>query len=172
MSQQYAQNPYPAGQPGTADLSQPLYGASFGEAIKRFFKKYATFSGRASRSEYWWYALFNAVVITILYIWMMVSFAGSLDPVTGELTGTSFMFPYALMGLYSLATLVPNIALLVRRLHDGGFSGLLALLVLVPVLGAIAVLVFALLPSKPEGARFDAGAQQQYAPYPPASPQA
>lgn len=43
-------------------LSAPLYGASFPQAVSRFFRKYATFSGRASRSEYWWWVLANTLV--------------------------------------------------------------------------------------------------------------
>ncbi|MBD7996906.1 DUF805 domain-containing protein [Arthrobacter sp. Sa2CUA1] len=169
---QYAQNPYVQAPSGPVPLSQPLYGASFGAAIKRFFQKYATFSGRASRSEYWWYTLFQFIVITVLYIGLMIALTASIDPVTGDLKSTSFMIPMVLLVIFGLATLVPGLALTVRRLHDGGFSGWLVLVALVPGLGALAIAVLALMPSKPEGARFDAGAQQQYAPYPPASPQA
>ena len=168
MSQHSAPNPYAPAQPGSADLSQPLYGAGIGDAVKRFFKKYATFSGRASRSEYWWWMLVNFAVITVLSTWTGIAAAGSVDTVTGELTGSGFMVPYALIMIWSLATLVPSLALMVRRLHDGGFSGWLILLGLIPFLGGIAILVFSLMPSKPEGARFDAGAQQQYAAYPQA----
>ena len=167
MSQHSAPNPYTPAQPGTTDLSQPLYGAGIGDAVKRFFKKYATFSGRASRSEYWWWMLVNFIVITALVIWMFAAAVGSVDPVTGDLEGTGFLFPYALIGLWSLATLVPSLALTVRRLHDGGFNGWLILLGLIPGVGGIAILVFSLMPSKPEGARFDAGAQQ-YGAYPQA----
>ena len=49
-------------------LSAPLYGATFGQAIARFFKKYATFSGRASRSEFWWFFLFATVIYLVLNI--------------------------------------------------------------------------------------------------------
>ncbi len=171
MSQHSAQNPYAPAQPGTPDLSQPLYGAGIGDAVKRFFKKYATFSGRASRSEYWWWMLVNAVVITILSIWTITMAVGSIDPVTGELTGSGFMLPYALVGLWGLATLVPSLALTVRRLHDGGFNGWMILLGLIPGVGGLIILIFALMPSKPEGARFDAGAQQ-YGAYPQAPHQA
>ncbi|GAA1349129.1 hypothetical protein GCM10009636_05500 [Arthrobacter koreensis] len=167
MSQHSASNPYAPSQPGATDLSQPLYGAGIGDAVKRFFKKYATFSGRASRSEYWWWTLVNAVVLTVLGIWTITAAVGSVNTVTGELEGTSFLFPYALIGLWGLATLVPGIALTVRRLHDGGFTGWLFLLALVPGLGGLALLVLALMPSKPEGARYDAGAPQ-YGAYPQA----
>ncbi|WP_312182395.1 DUF805 domain-containing protein [Arthrobacter sp.] len=172
MSQQYAQNPYAPAQPAPGDLSQPLYGANFVESIKRFYKKYATFSGRASRSEFWWFMLFQAIVVTVLYAGLMVAMFSSLDPYTGEPTNYSFMLPMALMMIYGLANLVPGIALTARRLHDGGFSGWLYLIVFVPFFGGLALIVLTLLPSKPEGARFDLGAQQQYAPYPPVGPQA
>ncbi|MFP3600216.1 DUF805 domain-containing protein, partial [Chryseobacterium sp. SIMBA_029] len=62
---------------------------------------------------------------------------------------------YILLVIWGLATIIPSLALLVRRLHDGNFSGWLALLVLVPFLGALAVLVLSLLPSNPAGQRFD-----------------
>lgn len=153
-----------------ADLAQPLHGASFGQALKRFFKKYATFSGRASRSEYWWVMLFNFVVTGLLAAWAFTSLVNSIDPYTNELTGNGFVLPYALLMLYGLAILVPGLALFVRRLHDGGFTAWFILLGLIPFVGSIAFLVFALMPSKPEGARFDAGAarQEQYVPYPQA----
>ena len=48
-------------------LDWPYYGIGFGAAITRFFKKYATFTGRASRGEYWWYALFSAIITFVLY---------------------------------------------------------------------------------------------------------
>lgn len=167
MSYQNAQ-PVSTAPENAAALPQPLYGATFGQAIKRFFKKYATFSGRASRSEYWWVILMNALIATVLSVWANVTLIGSIDPYTNELTGYSFMIPSVAILLYWLAVLVPGLALLSRRLHDGGFSAWFMLLGLIPFAGSIAILVFALLPSNPEGARFDAGAQQQYSPYPQA----
>lgn len=149
-----------------ADLSQPLRGASFGAAVKRYFTKYATFSGRASRSEYWWVALLNGVIAGALSAWMMAAFFAGIDPWTNELTGYGFLVPFALIMLYSLAILVPSLALLARRLHDGGYSAWFILLNFVPFVGGFIILVLALLPGKPEGARFDAAAQQQYVPYP------
>ncbi|WP_258073488.1 DUF805 domain-containing protein [Arthrobacter sp. 08Y14] len=171
MSNQYAQHPqhaYP-NPASSGGLAQPLPGASFGQALQRFFKKYATFSGRASRSEYWWVMLFNGVITGLLAFWAFSALVASIDPWTNELTGSSYILPYALLSLYGLAVLVPGLALLVRRLHDGGFSAWFLLLGLIPFAGSIAFLVFALMPSNPEGARFDAGArQQQYVPYPQA----
>jgi len=53
----------PAREPATLDL--PFYGASFGASVRRFFRKYAVFTGRASRSEFWWAMLFQYIVGTI-----------------------------------------------------------------------------------------------------------
>jgi uncharacterized membrane protein YhaH (DUF805 family) len=150
-----------SGYPTDVPLSQPLYGASFSTAVKRFFQKYATFSGRASRSEYWWAALFNGAITTVLYIMAMVmAFAGA-DPATGE-PGAGFFLPLILMSLYGLAVFIPGIAVSVRRLHDANFSGFMYLLVLVPFVGGLVVLIFMLMPSNPAGARFDEYQPQPY----------
>lgn len=69
--------------------------------------------------------------------------------------GPGAIIGFILWGIWGLATIIPSIALGVRRLHDANFSGWLLLLVLVPFLGALAILVFTLLPSNPAGQRFD-----------------
>lgn len=140
---------------GDVPLDQPLYDASFGQAVKRFFKKYATFSGRASRSEYWWWTLCNAIIITVLYALMIGLGVAGADPYTGE-PGMGIIFPTILLVLYGLAIIIPTIALTVRRLHDANFSGFFYFLVFAFGIGGLAVLVMNLLPSAPEGARFDA----------------
>jgi len=92
---------------------------TFTESIKVCFSKYADFNGRASRSEYWWFALF-IVLISLL--------AGAI----------SQSFRMVLM----LATLLPSIAVAARRLHDTNRSGWLQLIGLIPVLGWIAIIYF------------------------------
>ena len=92
---------------------------TFQESIQVCFKKYADFTGRASRSEYWWFALF-------------VFLASA---------GTSIISQVA-SGLFSLATLLPSLAAGARRLHETGRSGWWQLLWLVPVIGWIVVIVF------------------------------
>ena len=141
-------------QGGDAPLWAPHYGASFPVATKRFFKKYATFSGRASRSEYWWWTLAAVAVSIVLNIIIGAGSTSSSLGSTPEL-GPAAIFGYVLLGIWGLATFVPSLALSVRRLHDGNFSGWLLLLMLIPFLGAIAVLVFMILPSNPAGQRFD-----------------
>jgi len=160
-------------------LDQPLYGASFVEAIKRFFTKYAVFSGRASRSEYWWVVLFNVLVQVLIWVPGIVLGIATGTPgytSTGSPTttpGPIFAVFVILAVLYYLATVVPGIAVGVRRLHDANLSGLLFLLILVPSFGGLIILVLTLLESNPQGARFDAGAQQYaYQPVAPPAPPA
>ncbi len=68
--QQPQQTEQYAAQTGEPPLWAPYYGAPIGAAVKRFFKKYTAFSGRASRSEYWWWTLVNAVVLIVFQILM------------------------------------------------------------------------------------------------------
>lgn len=155
----------------TVPLDQPLYGATFGQAISRFFRKYAVFSGRASRSEYWFVVLFLALVGILIWVPGIVlglaTGTQTISSTTGRPTTEPgpIIIPFVIVGiLFYLGTLVPGIAVNVRRLHDANLSGLLYLLVLIPNVGGLVVLVLSALQSNPQGARFDAGA----APYVPA----
>ncbi|WP_284752591.1 DUF805 domain-containing protein [Arthrobacter sp. efr-133-R2A-120] len=139
---------------GGVSLELPHYGAPPIEAVKRFWKKYTVFHGRASRSEYWWWVLASAIVSGVINA---VGATGSGN------TSTST----ALGGLWFLATIMPSLALAARRLHDANLSAFFLLLALIPVLGWIALLVFVLLPANPRGQRFDRLVQA----YPPNPPQ-
>ncbi len=141
-------------------LGAPLYGASLPQAVSRFFRKYARFDGRASRSEYWWFVLVNVLVYLLLG-----ALAILLGVVTGEPgpTGGVYMGPGGAIGgvlvlIWLIVTFVPGLALTVRRLHDGNFSGWLILLNLIPSIGGMILLVLTILPANPEGARYDAAA--------------
>lgn len=129
--------PPPSGPTGPVGLSQPLRGASIGAAYGRFWKKYATFEGRASRSEFWWAALVNVVIGIVL-------------STLGRSVGL-FEIIYLLFGL---ATIVPSLALGARRLHDIGRTGWWQLLELT-IIGGIVLIVFWALPPTPEGAKYD-----------------
>lgn len=135
-------------------LDAPYYGASFAIAFGRFWRKYAVFSGRASRSEYWWWALFSAIVgiaIEALYIPSLLA-----RPRGGGFHLDAGIVVAAIVAsVWGLATIVPTLALLWRRLHDANFSGLFWLFSFVPLVGWIVVLVLTLLPSNAAGARFD-----------------
>ena len=142
----------------TLALSQPLYGATLVEAVKRFFAKYATFSGRASRSEYWWVAV-AFLIVSVLFggiLALVLATTGEVQP-SGGVRGTGpEIAVLVIFGLLYLAVIIPSISVTVRRLHDANFSGWLYLLHLIPYLGSLIVLILTILPSKPEGARFDA----------------
>lgn len=153
----YTQQDQYAASTGAVPLWAPYYGAPIGEAAKRFFTKYAVFTGRASRSEYWWWALISGVVSIVLNIIMT---AAGAPGATVDASGATVPGPGAVLGIillvvWGLAVLVPSLALVVRRLHDVNFSGWMILIGLVPFIGGLALLVFMFLPSKPEGQRFD-----------------
>ena len=99
---------------------------TFIEAVQACFKKYATFTGRAGKAEFWWFFLFQIVV----------SFALS-------------MVSEMLRGLAGLALLLPALAVGARRLHDIDKSGWLQLLWLIPLIGWAVLIYWAVQPSGP-----------------------
>ena len=133
-----------------APLDQPLYGATLGQAFSRFWKKYATFSGRASRSEFWWVALISAVLGILFYVIELAAAGWNPTAATADVTDPGDILNY----IWSLATLVPSLALSVRRLHDVDRSGWWVLLGLVPVVGWIILIVWNASAAKPAGRRF------------------
>jgi uncharacterized membrane protein YhaH (DUF805 family) len=139
-------------------LSAPYYGATIGIAFSRFWKKYATFSGRASRSEYWWWYLIS-IIVSAIFGALAAAFGGYGMQADGTMAPPSAgaVVIYILWGIWGLATIIPHLALLVRRLHDANLRGWWIFISLVPLVGSIILLVFTILPSKPEGARFDDG---------------
>lgn len=105
----------------------------FATAIRTCFAKYATFEGRASRPEYWWFVLF-------LLLGNLA--AGIID---AALLGANAGIVGA---LFSLATILPALAVGARRLHDIGRSGWWLLIALVPILGTLVLLWWFVQPSK------------------------
>jgi uncharacterized membrane protein YhaH (DUF805 family) len=156
-SPQYQSTPPAQGGTSETPLWAPLYGASLPQAFQRFFKKYADFTGRASRSEYWWWALVAAIVGIVLEV-LALSLGSAGATVNADGTsapGPLFWLPGLLIAVWSLGTLIPHLALIWRRLHDANLAGPFFFLAFIPIVGWIILLVFVLLPSKPEGARFD-----------------
>lgn len=137
-------------------LAWPLYGAGPVQAVKRFFLKYACFTGRASLSEYWWSRLF---LVAGLVAFMLLAQLGA-DRQRDELSafGSFIMFIFVIC---FLGIIVPNLAISFRRLHDANLSGWFILLSFVPGVGPVVLLVFTLLPSRAQGARFDKTPAQQ-----------
>lgn len=143
----YGQPPYGGWAPGPtgpAPLHLPQYDATIQQAASRFWRKYAVFSGRASRSEYWWWALIAFVVSFVLQLIGNVAFGGSLfalDTAESSLNPRTLLLPLVPVGVWSLATLVPSIAVLVRRLHDTNRSGWWLLLYLPAYVGLVPLFI-------------------------------
>ena len=98
---------------------------SFSQAIANFFGKYATFSGRSTRAEYWWVQLFNLIIYVVIY-GLPVCYLLATGSSSYELLFNQPMLLSAagvILIIYGLAILIPGIALTVRRLHDIGRSG-------------------------------------------------
>jgi uncharacterized membrane protein YhaH (DUF805 family) len=150
----------------------PHYGISFGGAIARGFKKYTLFTGRASRSEFWWWCLFTNLVVLVLGFGGIILTSRYGGGTLGLLSLILGLLSVILLAVFALGIFVPTLALTVRRLHDAGYSGSFALLLLIPYLGSLIVTIFALLPSSPAGAKYDpiTATSDPYSPYPPQNP--
>ena len=109
----------------------------FKNAVTTCFRKYATFSGRARRSEYWWFILFVNIVSAALNAW----FANENG--------------FSLLGtVFELATVIPTLAVTWRRMHDIGKGGIWGLIDIIPLVGWIFLLVWFCRDSQPEDNRF------------------
>jgi uncharacterized membrane protein YhaH (DUF805 family) len=109
----------------------------------KVLKNYAVFNGRARRTEYWMFFLFNAIITIIL------SILENIGDITNVLTG-----------IYGILTLLPSLAVGARRLHDSGKSGWWLLIGLIPFIGTIILLIFFCLDSEEGDNRF--GANPKY----------
>ena len=141
-------------------LDWPHYGIAFVPAVKRVFQKYATFSGRASRSEFWWWMLANGIVVSVLYASIAVLAVAGRTP-DGE-PGMAAIAPTILLVVWALAVVVPSIAVSVRRLHDAGHSGWFYLF---SVFGlGVVTLVLCAMETSPAAAAYGPPYPQGYAP--------
>ena len=100
----------------TAPLDQPAYNCTIGEAFIRFWKKYATFKGRASRGEFWWWVLCT-FIIQIAFAVIFAVLGAIID------SNTANGMQSFVNTIWALATIVPSLALSVRRLHDTNKAG-------------------------------------------------
>ena len=142
-------------------LSQPVYGVSMMEAYKRFWKKSFRFAGYASKSEFWWPALVNTIImfvpaLLLFAIQIIVTFAAASasDPdAAGAVVGLTGIVLFLLWGfifLFSLATMIPTLSVAWRRLQDAGFPGALTFISFV---ASIVVYIMCALETKPEARR-------------------
>ncbi|MDR0284940.1 MAG: DUF805 domain-containing protein [Propionibacteriaceae bacterium] len=151
--QSYGGQPPYAAVPSATDpgLDKPWYGITFGPAVTRFFKKYATFTGRASRGEYWWWYL--AYGIFALVLGVLTATAGTNWGVLRYNYNYGFNYNYGLnyngfgwlltgiSGLVWLGVLIPSLAVAVRRLHDINKSGWWYFVAFIPCVGPIWLIV-------------------------------
>lgn len=109
------------------------------------FSKYACFNGRASRSEFWIFCLFNVLVAGFLFLsGYFTAYIGQGDPI----------FLWILSGFYTVAVVVPTLAAATRRLHDTDCSGYNMLWMLLPILGGMILLIFMAKAGDPEANRY------------------
>lgn len=128
---------------------------TFMEAVKKvYLKNYCNFSGRASRSEFWWaylaqYAA-SMVLCFILYIFMgIIIFATMATSQSEEALTLILMLGIIIpMGIFSLALLLPTLGATVRRLHDTGRSGWYYLISFIPLIGGLILIYWLALPSE------------------------
>lgn len=99
----------------------------------KVLKDYAVFEGRASRSEYWYFTLFNVIIIILLSV---------VENALGLIVLASDGGLGVLSMIYALAVLVPSLAVGVRRLHDTDRSGWWMLLALVPIISLVLIVFF------------------------------
>ena len=120
----------------------------FADSVKRAFSQYAKFDGVASVAEFWWFYLFNFLVMGVLYFLVFVLLIGAAaSGGDGDAAGASSAVMLLVLGLYDLAVLLPSLGLTIRRLHDAGYSGFFVLLEFIGL--GIVTLVLCIMPSKP-----------------------
>lgn len=108
-------------------------------------QKYCKFSGRANRSEFWYFVLVNAIVAVVLYILLAIA-AFSSSSAAGVI--------YAVLVIYDLAVLLPGLGVTVRRLHDIGKGGGWIFISLVPLIGGLILLYFMIVEGNQGANRF------------------
>ena len=109
---------------------------TFGEAIRSVLQKYADFTGRAARAEFWWWMLFSLLVTSALNVFSVI-------PI-----GDTSSLGAILSSLWGIAVLLPTLAVGVRRLRDAGYGWGHMFWLLVPIAGLIVLVVFWAQPSR------------------------
>jgi uncharacterized membrane protein YhaH (DUF805 family) len=107
------------------------------------YRRYAEFSGRSQRKEYWMWVLFTIIVYAVCFALIAAGGAFSIDPDTGAPAfGILAWLGFGLLGIFALASIIPSLSLVVRRLHDQDKSGWFILLSFIPYVGGIILFVF------------------------------
>ena len=113
-------------------------------AYKNFFKGYVDFTGRSTRSEYWWIWLTNIILLVPFYSAYFKELANPRNEAAlVALGGIAIIYM-----IFGLALILPMLALTVRRLRDAGFHWALIFIIFIPMVGPLALLVLLAMPSK------------------------
>lgn len=110
---------------------------TFGQAVRAGFKGYVIWNARSTRAEYWWWVLFNVIVLVPAAIIDAFATFGALQVIL-------------FLGLF-----LPNLSVLIRRLHDTNKNGGWYWIQLIPIAGVIVIFVFTLLDSYPGSTKWD-----------------
>lgn len=118
-------------------------------------KKYVVFEGRASRSEYWFFVLFNIIVSSVLLAIDVAIGMGTAETSVSADAGASFSVNGGILSLvYALAVILPGLGVTIRRLHDTDHSGWWVFINFIPIVGPIIFLVFLVKDSNEGNNRF------------------
>lgn len=113
-------------------------------AYKNFFKGYVDFTGRSTRSEYWWIWLTNMILLVPFYsAYFKVLANPRNEAALMALGGIAIIYM-----IFGLALMLPMLALTVRRLRDAGFHWALIFVIFIPMVGPLALLVLLAMPTK------------------------
>ena len=113
-------------------------------AYKNFFKGYVDFTGRSTRSEYWWIWLTNMILLVPFYSAYFKALANPRNEAAlMALGGIAIIYM-----IFGLALMLPMLALTVRRLRDAGFHWALIFIIFIPMVGPLALLVLLAMPTK------------------------
>ena len=124
-------------------VARPDKMMGFTDAVKNCVRNnYLGFSGRASRSEYWWFMLFLQIVPIVGYVLVFAYISVALGEEGATMSFETLMNLLTLPSLVTLAFLLPALSVSVRRLHDTGKSGWMLLITLIPCIGLILWLVW------------------------------
>lgn len=113
-------------------------------AYKNFFKGYVDFTGRSTRSEYWWIWLGNMILLVLFYSVYFKALANPRNEAAlMALGGIAIIYM-----IFGIALFLPGLALTVRRLRDAGFHWALIFIIFIPMVGPLVLLVLLAMPTK------------------------
>ncbi len=130
----------------------------FATAVVLFYRNYFRLRGRATRREFWWAALFHALISVVFMVISFVVTGGEVVDISRDalplVLGDSVTLA-SLMSTWHTLNIIPWITLLARRFHDTDSSAALLFTLLIPVAGLVIVIIYALTASNPRGVRYD-----------------